>query len=269
MIGASRDSLTAVQETLRSRTGQGDLSALSGQLLAVAEVVASEKSLRLLLADNGQPAAIRTALIADVLGSQVSTVTQEVVASVVSQRWSSDSDLVDALEILGAQAAFIASDANGSLDRAESDIFHFGRSVDASAQLQMTLTDPSLPATAKAGIVTDLLQGKVEAQTAQVIAYFASHLRGRRVDAVIELLSDLAAAQRNQVVAEVRSVVALDESQVTRLATALTKLTGKQVSINVAIDPTVIGGITVKIGQDVIDGSVATRLESARRSLLA
>jgi F-type H+-transporting ATPase subunit delta len=269
MIGASRESLTAVQESLRSRTGQGDLSALSGQLLAVADVVAREKSLRLMLADGGQPVAARTGLIADVLGSHVDATTGEVVATVVSRRWSSDSDLIDALEILGAQAAFITADANGTLDRAENDIFHFGRVVDASAELQMTLTDPSVASDAKTSIVSDLLKGKVEAQTANVIAYFASHLRGRRVDAVIELLSDLAAAQRNQVVAEVRSVVALDESQITRLATALTKLTGKQVSINVAIDPTVIGGISVKIGQDVIDGSVATRLESARRSLLA
>ena len=269
MIGASRDSLTKVQESLRSRAGQGDLSALSGQLLAVADVVASEKSLRLLLADNGQPAAIRSALIGDVLGSRVDGVTHDVVAYVVSQRWSSDSDLVDALEILGAQAAFITADATGTLDRVESDIFHFGRAVDASAQLQMSLTDPALSAQAKAGIVNDLLQGKVDAQTVAVISYFVSHLRGRRVDAVISLLSELAAAQRNQVVAQVRSVVALDASQVQRLATALTTITGKQVSVNVAIDPSVIGGISVKIGQVVIDGSVATRLESARRTLQA
>jgi len=269
MIGASRESLTTVQESLRSSTGQGDLSALSSQLLAVARVLAGEKSLRLMLADSGQPVSARTSLIADVLGAQIADNTKSVVASVVSQRWSSDSDLIDALEILGAKAAFMAADAANSLDQAESDIFHFGRAVDASAELQMTLTDPSLTPATKAGIVNELLQGKVQEQTAQVIAYFASNLRGRRVDAVVDLLSELAAAQRNQVVAEVSSVVALDESQITRLANALTKLTGKQVSINVAIDPTVIGGISIKIGQDVIDGSVATRLESARRSLQA
>lgn len=269
MIGASRNSLAIAQETLRSRAGSGDVAALSSQLLAIAQLVADEKSLRQLLADNGQPTDIRVALISDVLGSQVSDAAKEVAATVVSQRWSSDSDLIDALEILGASAAFAATDANGTLDRAESDIFHFGRTVDASAQLQMTLTDPALAPATKSGIVRDLLQGKVEAQIIEVIAYFSSHLRGRRVDAVVQLLSDLAAAQRNQVVAEVRSVIALDESQVNRLTSALAKLTGKQVSLNVAIDPTIIGGISVKIGQDVIDGSVATRLESARRSLLA
>jgi len=269
MIGASRESLTTVQESLRSSAGQGDLSALSSQLLSVAKVIAGEKSLRLMLADSGQPVAARTALISDLLGAAISEATQSVIASVVTQRWSSDSDLIDALEILGAKAAFMAADANGSLNQAESDIFHFGRALDASAQLQMTLTDPSLAPQAKAAIVDDLLSGKVQGETAQVIAYFASNLRGRRVDAVVDLLSELAAAQRNQVVAEVSSVIELDDSQVTRLANALSKLTGKQVSINVAIDPTVLGGISIQIGQDVIDGSVATRLESARRSLQA
>ncbi|NBV90115.1 MAG: F0F1 ATP synthase subunit delta [Actinobacteria bacterium] len=203
------------------------------------------------------------------MGSQVAQTTKEVVAAVVSQRWSSDSDLVDAIEILGAQSAFMAASGAGTLDRVESDIFHFGRAVDASAQLQMTLTDPAQSAAVKAAVVKDLLAGKVDAQASQVIAYFASNLRGRRVAAVIDLLSELAAGERNQVVAQVRSVIALDETQKTRLATALSKLTGKQVSVNVAIDPSVIGGISVKIGQDVIDGSVATRLESARRSLQA
>ena len=269
MIGASRESLTIVQESLRSRAGQGDLSALSSQLLAVAKVIASEKSLRLMLADSGQPSATRVALISDVLGNQVAQPTNEVVAAVVSQRWSSDSDLIDALEILGAQSAFMAAASAGTLDRVESDIFHFGRAVDASAALQMTLTDPAQTSEVKAAVVKDLLAGKVDGTASEVIAYFASNLRGRRVAAVIDLLGELAAGERNQVVAEVRSVIDLDDSQKTRLASALTKLTGKQVSVNVAIDPSVIGGISVKIGQDVIDGSVATRLESARRSLQA
>ena len=102
-----------------------------------------------------------------------------------------------------------------------------------------------------------------------MIKHVAGNLRGRRVDAVLETLGTLAAAQRNQVVAEVRSVVALDADQTRRLSAALSKITGKNVRINVAIDPAIVGGISVTIGEDVIDGSVAARLESARRALLA
>jgi F-type H+-transporting ATPase subunit delta len=133
----------------------------------------------------------------------------------------------------------------------------------------MTLTDPSLSSQTKAAIVGDLLGSKVDAITLGLIKHVAGNLRGRRVDAVLETLGTLAAAQRNQVVAEVRSVVALDADQTRRLSAALSKITGKNVRINVAIDPAIVGGISVTIGEDVIDGSVAARLESARRALLA
>ncbi len=149
MIGASRNSLALVQGTLRSRSGQGDLSALSAELLAAADVLAGEKSLRQNLADSGQPSAVRSALINDVFGSKVSALTVEVLGEIVAARWSSDTDLVDAVELLGSQAAFVAADKAGSLDRVESELFHFGRAVQASSELQMTLTDPSLSAQTK------------------------------------------------------------------------------------------------------------------------
>ena len=152
MIGASRESLASVQESLRSRAGQGDLSALTADLLAVADLLGEQKSLRQTLADSGQPAAARQALVADVLGGKISAEAVAVVSSVVALRWSSDRDLIDALELLGAQAAFIAADANGSLDRVENELFHFGRAVDASAELQMALTDPSLLSQAKSTV---------------------------------------------------------------------------------------------------------------------
>jgi len=269
MIGASRGSLALVQESLRSRAGQGDLSALTADLLAVAGLLGEQKSLRQTLADSGQPVAARQALVADVLGGKITADAVAVLSDVVGQRWSSDRDLIDALELLAAQATFSAADAQGTLDRVENELFHFGRAVDASAELQMALTDPSLSSGAKSSVVTDLLSAKVDAGTLAVIAYFAGHLRGRQVNSVIDSLSELAAAQRNQVVAEVHSVVALDDNQKARLTAALTKITGRQVKLNVAIDPSVIGGISVKIGEDIIDGTVATRLEDARRSLLA
>lgn len=269
MIGASRGSLALVQESLRSRTGQDDLSVLTADLLAVAGLLGEQKSLRQTLADSGQPVAARQALVADVLGGKISAGAVAVVGDVVSQRWSSDRDLIDALELLAAQATFTAADAQGTLDRVENELFHFGRAVDASAELQMALTDPSLSSGAKSKVVTDLLSAKVDSGTLAVIAYFAGNLRGRQVNSVIDSLSELAAAQRNQVVAEVHSVVALDDNQKARLTAALTKITGRQVKLNVAIDPSVIGGISVKIGENIIDGTVATRLEDARRSLLA
>lgn len=269
MIGASRNSLALVQESLRSRSGLGDLSAMSAELFAVADVFANEKSLRQNLADSGQPIAARASVIKDVFGTKVSSATLEVLDELVAARWSSDNDLVDAAELLGAQAAFATADKAGSLDRVENELFHFGRAVDASSELQMTLTDPSINSATKSAIVGDLLGSKVDAASLNLIEYVAGHLRGRRVDSVLETFGNLAAAQRNQVVAEVRAAVALDAEQTRRLAAALSKITGKDVRVNVAIDSSVVGGISVAIGEEVFDGTVAARLESARRALLA
>jgi len=269
MIGASRGSLLTVQELLSSRTNQGDLSTLSSDLLKVADLITSEKSLRQTLADSGQAAASRVALVTSILESRISGEALSLIGDVVSARWSTDGDLIEALEILGATAAFIAAKSAGTLDRIENEVFHFGRAVDGSEALQMTLTDPALPASAKSSLVSDLLTGKAESTSIAILTYFVAHLRGRRIVEVIESLSELAAAQNNQVVAQVRSAVNLDDQQVARLAAALTTITGRQVKVNVALDASVLGGISVKIGNEVIDGTVATRLEQARRSLQA
>jgi len=269
MIGASRNSLALVQESMRSRSNQGDLSALSAELLAAADILANEKSLRQNLADSGQPISARSSLIKDLFGKKVSASTNEFLGELVAARWSSGEDLVDAVELVGFQAAFVVADKAGSLDRVENELFHFARAVQASSELQMTLTDPALSSLAKSAVVGDLLGSKVDVSTLNLIKYVAGHLRGRRVDSVLATLGNLAAAQRNQVVAEVRSVIALDAEQTRKLSSALSKLTGKDVRINVAIDSSVLGGITVTIGEEVIDGSISARLESARRTLLA
>lgn len=265
MIGASRESVTRVQQALSSR--QGDLSALSADLLAVASFVANEPALQQNLADGGQPVAARQALISELLAGKVSAPAVDVLAEVVAQRWSSPADLVSAIETLGAQAAFMA--AGDTLPAVEDEVFQFGRVVAGSPALQMALTDPAASAAAKSALVTDLLAGKASAGTVSVLAHFAANLRGRRVGAVVDELSALAAAQRGMVVAQVRSAVTLTDTQVQRLGAALTTITGKPVRINVAIDPDVIGGIAVNVDGQIIDGTVSTRLEHARRALLA
>jgi F-type H+-transporting ATPase subunit delta len=265
MIGASRESVARVQLMLASR--QGDLSALSADLLAVASVVAAEPALQQTLADGGQPVAARQALVNQLLAGKVSAAAVEVVSEVVAERWSSPADLVTAIETLGAQAAFLG--AGKGLTDVEDEIFHFGRLVAGSPALQMALTDPAAPSTAKSALVADLLSGKASATSVAVLAHAAANLRGRRLGAVIDDLLALAAAQRGLVVAQVRSAVSLTEAQVKRLGAALSTITGKQVRVNVAVDPSVVGGISVNVDGQIIDGTVASRLEHARRALLA
>jgi F-type H+-transporting ATPase subunit delta len=241
---------------------------VSGDLLAVAGVLGGEKSLRQALADGGQPEQVRRGIVTQLFGGKVSDTSLAILGDVVAARWSSDGDLVDALEQFGAQAAFVGAEADGSLDRVEDELFRFGRAVDGSPELQMALTDPALPADRKTALVRDLL-GQASPATVALVGHTAAHLRGRQPAVAVDQLAGLAAEQRRRVLAEVRSAVPLTDEQQTRLGAALSRLQGRQVRLNVIVDPGVVGGIVVRVGDDVIDGSVASRLEQARRTVTA
>jgi F-type H+-transporting ATPase subunit delta len=268
MIGSSRESLSACQEGLDARRQDAGFDQIAGELFAVADLLGREGQLRLTLADSGQPHAVREALVRQLLGGKVSDLAIDVVLFAVGRRWASDMDLVMALEQLGDQAAFTVAEADGTLDATEEELFRFGRAVDSSSELQMALTDPSQSSAVKSSIVRDLLQDRATSATSQVLEYAVGHLHGRRIDAVVDELVELAAKQRQRVVAEVRVAAPLDDSQAARLADVLTRLKGRTVRLNVAVDPAVLGGVHVRIGDEVIDGTVASRMEQARRALL-
>jgi F-type H+-transporting ATPase subunit delta len=268
MIGSSRESLAACQEGLDARRQDAGFAQLSGALFSVADVLSREALLRSTLADSGQPHSVREGLVRQLFAGKVSDLAVDVVLMVVDRRWAESLDLVLALEQLADQAAFTVAEGDGTLDATEEELFRFGRALDASSALQMTLTDPAQGSGTKAAVVRDLLQGRSTAATQQVLEYAVGHLHGRRIDAVVDELCGLAARQRARVVAEVRVAAPLDETQQRRLADALSRLKGRTVRLNVAVDPAVLGGVHVRIGDDVIDGTVASRLEQARRALL-
>jgi F-type H+-transporting ATPase subunit delta len=268
MFGSSRESLVVCEEGLDARRQSPGFERLPEELFSVASLLDREGQLRTTLADSGQPRSVRDGLVREVLRDRVSDLALEVVLLVVEQRWSSATDLVLAVEQLATQASFTAAEADGTLDATEEDLFLFGRALDSSSALQMALTDPAQSSASKAAIAGDLLAGGSTASADQVIRYAVGHLHGRRIDAVIDELCDLAARQRSRVVAEVRVAAPLDAAQEQRLSDILSRLKGRTVRLNVAVDPTVLGGVHVKVGDEVIDGTIASRMEQARRAVL-
>jgi F-type H+-transporting ATPase subunit delta len=259
MLGASRGSLARQSEALDSRLGNSGVAELAADLLSVSGLLDTQKQLRNALADSGQPAAGRQALVRQILDGRVGQPAVDVLADVVAERWSNDQDLLLSIEQLAFQAAFAGAAADNTLDATEEELFLFGRALDASSELQMALTDPAQPADVKA---------RTTATTTQVLEYAVGHLHGRRIDSVVDILCELAATQRQKLVAEVRVAAPLTESQKQRLTAALSTLKGRTVRLNVAVDPSVLGGAHVKVGDEVIDGTVASRLEQARRAIL-
>jgi len=268
MYGSSRESMRSCSASIDALRNRDGFAALTSDLYSVADLLAGHTQLRSALADSGQSVAGRQALVSELFANRVNPLAVEVVATAVSHRWSTDTDLVIALETLAAQTAFCVAETDATLDATEEEIFRFGRAVDSSAELQMVLSDPASASSVKASVVKDLLANRATSATSQVLTYTMSHLHGRRLDSVIDGLCSLAAEQRSRMVAEVRVAAPLTEVQTRRLQAALSKIADRTVRLNVAVDPVVLGGVHVSIGDEVFDGTIATRLEQARRAVL-
>lgn len=265
MIGSSRASLAVVDEAVAGAYDNPELEQAGRDLLQVADLVSREKPLRNALSDAGRPAAERAGLLTSLLQGKVNGLAADLSGVIASQRWSSAGDLVDAFEYAGVSALFGAAERAGQLDRVEDELFRFGRIVVSDSQLQMALSSPALGVQEKSGILSDLLTDQASRTTLDVLSFVTSHLRGRRLDQAIDQMGDLAAQRRGKLVATVRVARPLEGDQEQRLTAALEGIYHQPVSINIDIDPSLVGGITVQIGDEVIDGSISARLENARR----
>lgn len=268
MLGTSRDSLQSIVETLQSVTIDESVLRASEELFEASSIIASDKALRNLLADAGLPASARQGVIEQLFGSRVGAVAKSVLLSVAQSRWSNDQDVFGALEALASRLAFSYALKQGELDQVEQELFSITRLVQANSELQMALTNPALESSVKAAVMKDLLQGKVNPVSLLISQYVVSNLRDQRVDAAFSQMSEIAATLRNRQVAEVRVAIALSSEQVSRLASVLKRIAGTDVSLNVIIDPNIVGGVSVRLGDEVFDGSFQSRLEQARRVLV-
>lgn len=157
--------------------------------------------------------------------------------------------------------------AEGELDRVENELFTIGRAIEGSSDLRSTLTDPQLPSEKKQAIVDELLGGRASSLTVGLVNFVLSQGHASDLPAIAGAVVESAASSRDKAVAEVRSAVPLDEETIVRLEEALGRATGKDVEVRAVVDPSVIGGIVARVGDTVIDGSIARRVDSLRQAV--
>lgn len=268
MRGISRASLAEVEERLEPLTtsAQG-ATALGDELFSVAGLLATQSALRRALTDPSRHADARSMLATTLLTGKISDGAVSLVVAAVSARWSSPGDLTDAIEQLAVQAVVVAAEQEGRLDDLEDELFRFGRIVTSQPELRIVLTNPFLAADAKRQLLADLLAARTTPETLRLVSQAATNPLGRSLDLSLDEYARLAARRRERLVAEVHVAAPLSEQQRGQLARALASAYGHQVHLNVVLDPRVAGGMTVRIGDELIDGSVATRLAEARRRL--
>lgn len=166
-----------------------------------------------------------------------------------------------------ATALFEVARAEGNLERVEAELYQVARAVEGNEELRSKLTDQALPVELRQGIVEDLLGDRTQPVTKALVSFVVGSGRARDLPAIIDLLVQRTAEERQEVVAEIRSAIPLDDDQQARLADALSRRTGQKVSVKVNVDPSILGGIVATIGDTVIDGSIRRRLDQLKESL--
>ncbi|HET8615905.1 MAG TPA: F0F1 ATP synthase subunit delta [Actinomycetales bacterium] len=270
MQGTSRESFAAAQDRLESLLRQQPAAAraaVGDALFAVTQLLDANAGLRRALTDPSRQGADKAALVSRLLTGQVPDDVVDLVAGVARARWSRARDVADATDLLARSSVLAAAQAEGRLDTVEDELFRFGRTVYGAPELRDVLTDRTVAGERKAALVEDLLRGKVAAETLRLVRQAVLAPRGSRLDALLDEYGRIAAERREQRVAHVVVASPLDESQRDRLVAALSRLQGHPVHLNVDVDPGVLGGIRVEIGDEVLDGTVSRRLEDARRAL--
>lgn len=263
MGSATREATAASRAALAAVGGPVDL-ALAEQLFAAGRTIGSSLQLRTLLAESAGEASVKRAALGAVFGSSLSPTALSLLESVVSNRWSSVDDLLAGIEDLGLRTA--ARSAAPGTD-IEGELFAFRATVTSNPELELAIGSKLGDATAKAALVDSLLTGKVSGQALAIIRHLVQQPRGRRIGALMADAAATVADQAGELIATVTTAAPLADVQRQRLRQSLTARYGKAVTLNELVDTALIGGVRVAIGDDVIDGSVATRIADLRLQL--
>ena len=166
-----------------------------------------------------------------------------------------------------ANGIFELAKAEEELERIENELFTIAQTLDDSPELRSTLTDPQLPMEKKQALIDDLIGSRASSLSVDLVQLIVSQGRASELSDIARALVKAAAASRDKAVAEIRSAVPLDEETIERLAAALGRATGKSVEVRVVVDESVIGGVVARVGDIVIDGSLARRVDSLRQAV--
>jgi F-type H+-transporting ATPase subunit delta len=265
MRGASADALATLRRELDGALRQdADAARVGDDLFTVSRLLGTEPALRRIATDVSVAPEAKSGLARDLFAGKVDAVSQAVVEKAFAQRWTATRDLGDALEHLSEVA--VVRSAGSETERLSDELFALGQLVQGHPDLRDALSNPARSTEDKAGLLDTLLAGKALPATV-TLAKQALAGTYRTVGVALATYQKVAAEVHGQGVATVHVARPLSEQDEERLRAALAQQYDRDVHLNVVVDPAVIGGIRVEIGDDVIDGTVSSRLDDARRRL--
>jgi F-type H+-transporting ATPase subunit delta len=269
MQGVSRVTYATGQEGMEGiLTAPGtDPASVAADLFAVTGVLAAHPGLRRALTDPSREGEAKAGLITRLLGGKVGDGTLDLLAGLARGRWSRAGDLVDAVEQFAVTAVLAGAERAGRLDAVEDELFRFARTIAADQRLRDAFSARTEGTARKAELIGRLLTGRATPETVRLAVQAGTAPRGLRTEQVLERYVEAAAERRRQLVAHVVAALPLTQAQRARLGAALQRQYGRPMRLNVDVDPAVVGGLRVEVAGEVLDGTIASRLDDARRRL--
>jgi F-type H+-transporting ATPase subunit delta len=270
--GSSRASVITLRKSLAdnvSKQSAAEASQFSTDLFTVLTVLSSSVGLRRALTDNSRDTASKTQLITDLFGKNIGDATKALVTQAAGLRWSNPSEIADAIENLAVESASAAANKSNELEQLENQLFDFAQVLIANPDFRQALNTTADSDEGKVSLVESVVNGKYAASTINLLKKVVLLRRGRNIDATLATYAHYVSNSRNRLVAHIKTAVELSPTQKSSLIAALTKQMGREVHVNIEIDPKVLGGISIRYADDVIDGTVVNRLAEASRALVS
>ncbi|MDX1887203.1 F0F1 ATP synthase subunit B/delta [Mycolicibacterium sp. 120270] len=267
---ASRESVAELArrfDEVSANLDADQLTSLADDLASAVKLLRREPLLARHLADPSIDSGARTQLVERLLSGKVSDVALELLKTAAAQRWSSTSDLIFGVQDIAGLALLVRAEREDQIEDVEDQLFRFSRILDAEPRLITLLSDYTTPVDGRISLLNDVLARRASKNTADLLRQTVELLHGERADEAVRDLANLAVSRRGEVVAHVRAARELSEAQANRLTEVLTRIYGHPVSIQLDVDPDLIGGLTIEVGDEVIDGSLSSKLASAETHL--
>lgn len=269
MAGVSTESLSKVEEVLEAHASLQPLK-LAGELFALVDVLDHNGTLRRAVTDSSRDAAARQGIVNSVFDGKISSQAMAVLTNAVAQRWSEDSDLSDALERAAVLTVIASAQSRGgvdALDEVLNELLTFVRTVDSNAQAQEALSDHQASKEAKKKLAVALGGPATTAEGVLLLERVGSNPRGLHAARAADEFAEIIVKRQNRYIARVTSAINLSQAQLERLGRALNAVYGRELKLDVSVDPAVLGGLRVQVGDEVIDGTVETRMSDLSRSI--
>ncbi len=243
------------------------LAGVADDLLGVAALLEGQPGLRRALTDPSRPGEDRAGLLDGLLNARVTDDARSLLRVLVAGRWSSSIELLNAVERLGVEALLASADAAGELIDIEDELFRFGQSVDGDLSLAAALGSSTTPAEQRSRLVHLLLDDKARPVTIRLAEVALRGFGGRSFSAGLTRLVELAANRRERQIAYVTVARTMSEEQQNQLADQLSSIYGRAVDLKISVAPDILGGLRVRVGDDMYDATILRHLVEARAGL--